>query len=122
MALLGLGSTKTPTGIKGRVKVGRGYLLVDNRASGGKLEEYPTLTCGHCFSIVVLTKARKRARGYCRTGHHYICDLPGCQIQCTPIEQALDLIVKYPGLPALPRGYNGELLFDPEYLKQGKIF
>jgi hypothetical protein len=108
--------------IKGRVKGGRGTLVVDNRASGGKLIELPTLTCGHCFSIVVLNKERKRTRGYCRTGHHYICDKPGCQIQCTPIEQALDLIIKYPGLPALSRGYKGELLFNPEYLKEGKVY
>lgn len=33
-----------------------GYLIVDNRESGGKLEEYDTTWCRHCQGIVKLIK------------------------------------------------------------------
>lgn len=106
-----------------RVKGGRGYLMIDNRASGGKLEEYNTLTCGHCGKIVVLNPERKRARGYCRIGNHYVCDgacsIPGT---CPNMEKCVELAQLHPGLPTLPRGKEGELLFDPEYLKEGKPY
>lgn len=105
-----------------RVKGGRGYLMVDNRASGGKLVEMPTLTCAHCQKIVVLNPERKRTRGYCRKCDAFICDDRACSCYCAPIERCVELAQKYPGLPTLPRGYNGELLFDPEILTKGKPF
>lgn len=96
-----------------RVKGGKGYLQIDNRASGGTLQEYNTLTCGHCNCITVLNPERKRARGYCQKCHAYTCDAAVCRVDCNPIQQGLELILKYPGLNALARGKQGEILFDP---------
>jgi hypothetical protein len=51
-----------------------GYLLVDNRCSGGGVLELPTLTCSHCSQIMAVNPLRTRERGYCRKCDHYICD------------------------------------------------
>ena len=74
----------------GAVRGGRGYLMIDNRASGGKLEEYPTLTCAHCNVIVVLRAERTRERGYCARCHAYICDDQVCATYCAPVLQCVD--------------------------------
>jgi hypothetical protein len=42
----------------------------------GKVAEMHTLSCCHCGSHVMLNPKRTRARGYCRSCDHYICD--GC--------------------------------------------
>ena len=104
-----------------RVKGGKGYLLIDDRASGGKKLERATLTCAHCQMIVVLNPARVRARSYCRKCDAYLCDSVGCNALCTPIMQSLDLARSYPGLPVLVRGKQGELLCDPSYFDR-RIF
>ena len=105
-----------------RVKGGRGYLMVDNRPSGGKLLELATLTCAHCQLIVVLNPERKRARGYCPKCDAYICDARACTTYCAPIEKCVELAQKYPGLPILTRAYDGGLLVNPEILTQGKPY
>lgn len=103
-----------------RVKGGRGYLMIDDRASGGGLKEFNTLSCAHCNTVVVLNPARTRERGYCSKCHAYICDNPVCHAVCAPIEQRVELAQKYPDLPTLLPDVNGELPFDEEILKQGK--
>ena len=110
-----------------RVKGGRGYLIVDNRASGGTLQEYATLTCCHCGSMVVLHPQRTRARGYCPRQYAYRCDDNMCAVNCAngicpPVEQCVELAQKYPGLGTLSRAKDGGLVFDPEILKIGKIY
>jgi hypothetical protein len=105
-----------------RVKGGKGYLLVDNRASGGELKEYPTMTCGHANHIVVLNPERQRPRYTCPKCYSYVCDDLACRVECTPIEKCVELAQKYPGLPILGRGKQGELLIDPEILKIGKPY
>lgn len=71
-----------------------GYLLVDNRANGGGLEEAATSTCSHCQNVVVLNPDRTRPRNYCRSCDHYICDLcAGAAwrtLTCTPIAKTFD--------------------------------
>ena len=106
----------------GRTKGGKGYLMIDNRPSGGKLVEMATQTCAHCNCIVVLNPERKRKRISCKKCNAYVCDNKVCESICSPIEKCVELAQKYPGLPTLPRGKQGELLFDPEFLKQGKIY
>ena len=96
-----------------RVRGGRGYLLIDNRASGGEKLEMATLTCSHCNTIVVLNKERSRSRSYCRSCNAYICDSPGCNAICASIEKSLEILQTNPGLPLLARGKQGELLCDP---------
>ena len=100
----------------GRVKGGRGYLYIDNRPSGGQLLEFNTLTCAHCNTVVVLNPERKRRREWCHKCNAYICDSVGCNAECNPIQQGVELALKYPelGQPFLPRGKNGEVLFDTQ--------
>lgn len=105
-----------------RIRGGRGYLEIDNRASGGNLLKFDTLTCAHCNSMYALNPYRKRKRGWCRKCNAYVCDLPGCQTDCNPILQGVDLAQKYPGLPTLPRGYKGEILFDKYFAEKEKPF
>lgn len=51
-----------------------GYILLDNRASGGQLFEGSTYTCTHCSGVVILNPARKRERYKCVACDHQICD------------------------------------------------
>jgi len=89
-----------------------GYLLIDNRespgvplelalqaekrgkpvplAQGGKLYECATLTCAHCNRVVILNPDRKRPRGYCSKCDSYVCDNPGCGLECTPFKKFID--------------------------------
>ena len=53
-----------------------GYYLIDDRASGGALQEYPIVTCAHCHSQIVLNPGRTRDRAECPQCDKYICD--GC--------------------------------------------
>ena len=104
----------------GRVRGGKGYMMVDDRASGGQFQEMSTMTCAHCGTVVVLNPMRTRERGYCGKCHAYVCDNPVCNAVCAPIEQRVILAQKYPGLPTLIPDQDGELPFDEEILKEGK--
>ena len=101
-----------------------GYLLIDNRASGGELLELPTSTCVHCNYVVVLNTQRTRPRGYCRQCDAYVCDKPGCNAECNPIVEAVELALQYPdsNQPFLLRGPRGEVLFDPRFRDNGRIY
>ena len=83
-----------------------GYLLIDHRNSPGFSEidaaragvpfvgsgvfESATITCAHCHVVVVLNPLRTRERGYCRRCDHYVCDKPGCNVDCTPLRSMMD--------------------------------
>jgi hypothetical protein len=51
-----------------------GWLMIDNRAAGEGMQEMHTMSCSHCSGVVVLNPLRIRARAYCRSCDHYICD------------------------------------------------
>jgi len=51
-----------------------GWLMVDNRLSGGKLLEASTFTCTHCGAVVVMNPERTRERTKCFSCQHIICD------------------------------------------------
>lgn len=106
-----------------RVRGGRGYLMIDNRASGGELLEFKTLTCAHCNQVVALNPKRQRERGFCQKCYAYICDSVGCNVDCNPILEGVDLAQKYAtlGEPFLPRGYKGEVLFDLELRDKNRL-
>lgn len=53
-----------------------GYYLIDDRASGGLLKEWPVVTCAHCHAQIVLNPGRTRDRAECPQCDKYICD--GC--------------------------------------------
>jgi hypothetical protein len=67
-----------------------GYLLVDNRASGGGYTETKTRRCSHCQKMVLLHPERQRPRNWCMKCDSYICDTPACNIECVPIDKILD--------------------------------
>lgn len=94
------------------VKGGRGYLLIDNRASGGALEEHDTYTCGHCGLVVVMNKWRKRDRHICRRCRYIICDKPGCLADTNCLPEMLDLAMDRPTQPWLDRHPDGTPAFD----------
>ena len=106
-----------------QVKGGKGYLLIDNRASGGKLVELATLTCIHCNTIYVLNPERKKRRGYCKRCHAYICDAPGCNFDCNPTEECVELAHRYNTLGEyfLSRGKKGEVLFNTNLRDKHRI-
>jgi hypothetical protein len=86
-----------------------GYLLIDNRHAPGPDDaqvaaigqpvagagaqgvwESATVTCSHCHRVVILNPDRSRARNYCSTCDHYVCDNPACIITCQPMNKTLD--------------------------------
>jgi hypothetical protein len=58
-------------------RVERGWLMNDNRLSGGKLFEASTYTCPHCSVVVIINKERTRERAKCLGCRHDICDACG---------------------------------------------
>lgn len=77
--------------------------------------EMATLTCAHCNRVVVLNPLRQRERCSCRKCDAYVCDSPGCNAECNPFMQSVELARKYQGDQSyLLRGPRGEILFDPE--------
>lgn len=58
-----------------------GYLLIDNRCSGGGVQEVPVATCSHCHAQVILNPLRTRERSFCRKCFAYVCDRPQC-VEC----------------------------------------
>jgi hypothetical protein len=75
-----------------------GYLMVDNRASGGKLLEASTYTCTHCCAIVVLNPERKRERSKCVQCNHQICDNCGAAYfmtgECRSVKRITDQLLE----------------------------
>lgn len=74
-----------------------GYLQIDHRAGdgthlvpGGQQLETPTITCSHCGAVYVLNPQRTRERGYCRKCDAYVCDKPGCNAECNPLNRVFD--------------------------------
>ena len=67
-----------------------GFLMVDNRLSGGVLFEADTRQCAHCQRGIILHPHRIRARNHCKTCDEYICDSPECHYECVPIKKVFD--------------------------------
>ena len=80
-----------------------GYLLIDNRLAprvpsfhgtpeipAGASYESATITCSHCHTVVILNPDRTRPRNYCGKCDHYVCDRPGCNLECRPFNATLD--------------------------------
>lgn len=71
-----------------------GYLMRDDRVSGGSLFETAISTCSHCQRGVIRNPARERERAYCPKCDHYICD--ECEAlrvltgQCVTFKQKMD--------------------------------
>lgn len=71
-----------------------GYLLLDNRAAGGRVAEFATYTCSHCQAVVVKNPERKRERYHCRGCDHLLCDncaaARGAGANCKTLKQKID--------------------------------
>ena len=123
-----------------RVKGGRGYLLIENRHSpvaltqrlpngetiviaAGATFEAPTLTCCHCNAVTVLNPRRSRPRNWCAKCHAYVCDLAGCNRDCTPTTACIDLALAHTGSGQdfLGRGKDGSVLFDTRLRDRTRI-
>lgn len=87
-----------------------GYLLIDNRYSPGVSPEFvhasgidapivlagqtfeaATMTCAHCNGTIIKNPLRTRKRGYCAKCDAYVCDNPGCGLECRPFQKMLDI-------------------------------
>lgn len=98
------------------------YVMIDNRASGGQLIEMAAFSCAHCGRVVVKNPQRVRPRGFCCKCNKNVCDNPGCNVDCNPIEQMVELAQAHPGEPFLLRGPNGEPLFDLVLKENRKVY
>lgn len=85
-----------------------GYLLVDNSAGPGVpdsiipdkyshlrgigrgKQEIATYTCSHCHDVILMNPWRTRPRNWCKVCDHYICDRPGCNSGCKPLNDVFD--------------------------------
>jgi hypothetical protein len=81
-----------------------GYLQIDHRAGdgtrlvpAGTQLEVATLTCAHCHTIYVLNPQRTRERGWCWKCDQYLCDKPGCNAGCHPVNKLFDKIQEAAG-------------------------
>lgn len=108
-----------------RVKGGKSYLLVDNTVSGGVKLEMSVMTCNHCGCVVVPHPQRVRPRGHCKRCNHYICDKPGCRLDCNPMDEMLDLALSTsnPGDTDgfLARTPDGMITFDERIRDRRRI-
>lgn len=97
---------------------GKGYLQVDNRPSGGKLEEFATLTCAHCGVLQILNGLRVRPRAHCDRCSKYICDQCSALNECNFYEESLELALAHPGMgPFLGRNPDGSIPDHVRYLR-----
>ena len=96
--------------------------MIDNRASGGELIEMDAFNCPHCNRTIAMNPKRVRARGFCVKCNRTLCDGPGCNAECNPIEQMVGLAQKYPGEPFLLRGRGGEPLFNRDLKDRETIY
>lgn len=67
-----------------------GFLMVDDRVSGGRLLEVDTKTCAHCQTVIMMNPFRTKERNWCSKCDKYICDKAECRIACEPIKELID--------------------------------
>ena len=65
-------------------------LTVDNRASGGGMNEVDMRRCSHCRRYIKMNPFRQRPRNWCMKCDDYVCDNPACVIECTPWNRIVD--------------------------------
>lgn len=96
------------------IKDPKGYLTIEQTIEAPDIvrgiKEFETMTCCHCNRVVVKNPMRVRERGHCFRCNRYVCDHPGCNAGCTPVEQSLDLGLEI-GSHRAPVGNNGKLIW-----------
>lgn len=75
---------------------GMGYLLVDNRTSGGRLDEADLFGCNHCDKLMRRQDWREEG-GFCHCCARPVClacahamDIGGCVPSMKKLEQAVE--------------------------------
>lgn len=99
-----------------------GYLMNDNRANGGVLQELKTSTCAHCNAVVVLHPQRTRPREYCRKCDSYVCDKAGCIVNCIPMDRVIEMAARFPNQPYLLYGPDNQPLISTQVLDKTKVY
>ena len=61
-----------------------GYISIDDRVSGGTLQEFDYFTCPHCNRCVTMNPDRIRPRHFCARCGKNTCDLQICVETCIP--------------------------------------
>lgn len=66
-----------------------GYVIIDNRASGGTVEEYDTTWCRHCQGVLKIL--HRAAEGvFCTKCGGPVHDKPECASECRPFKKQVD--------------------------------
>lgn len=99
-----------------------GWVLMDNTASGGQRVEYASYTCNHCNRAIIKNPKRVRPRNYCAKCDATICDLAGCNVECNPTLQMVELSLQYPGEPFLYRNPGGIPIFNTDLRDKERIY
>lgn len=88
------------------------------------IQEMPCFTCPHCNYVVIMNAQRTRPRGYCAKCDHWTCDKPVCNLECNPILRDVSLAQRFPqsGQPFLPRGLQGQVLYDRRFQDKERIY
>lgn len=101
----------------------KGWLMRDERVSGGELLEVATACCKHCNAVVMLNPQRTRPREYCHKCDGYVCDKGGCIVNCIPMGRVLEMAVKFPDEPNfLLYDQNGRPLVSSQALDKTKVY
>ena len=66
-----------------------GYLTVDHRGAGGKLEEYDTVSCKHCQTVIKVVR-RQREGAWCMTCAGPVCFKCAETEECTPFMKKIE--------------------------------
>ncbi len=66
-----------------------GYLMIDDRASGGEMKEYNTVSCRHCQGIIKVVKGQRQG-AWCMNCSGPVHDRPGCASRCTPFFKKIE--------------------------------
>lgn len=79
------------------IRTGAGYLLSDDRASGGKLQEADVLTCAHCQKLLLGDSWREDG-GFCGRCCAPVCGRCADRMLtdgCTPFAKLIDRHVSH---------------------------
>ena len=80
-----------------------GFLIVDDRCSGGQLVEADTTLCRHCQCIMVVPSSGS-AGAYCTKCGGPVCPDGPCAVICTPVARQVDEALRWAARAGLGLG------------------
>ena len=79
-----------------------GYMVVDDRRSGGSVVECDTFQCPHCQRHVIRDlrgpAGRTKQRPYCSKCGKLTCNQYPCNVRCDPTKQRIDRALSRQGM------------------------